>query len=108
MQLDVVHVLMAHPEDIDLVLVQSSKGSFLKVAHHIGLLCFRGIVLSMECNDPRCISPFAGVAVDQVARQVGIAGQDFWGYISPDGFTSDAFAVFCIGGDLLCHEVLDR
>ncbi|WP_259940281.1 hypothetical protein [Sulfitobacter sp. M368] len=108
MQFNITHVLVTDPEDIRLVGFEPRERGFLKIPHDIGLLYFRGIVLSMECNDPRCVSPFASVAVDQVARQVGIAGQYLWGYISPDGLTSDALAVFRIGSHLLCHEVIDR
>ncbi|WP_342077552.1 hypothetical protein [Yoonia sp. SS1-5] len=108
MQFNIAHVLVTNPEDIRLIGFEPRKRGFLKIPHHIGLLCFRGIILSMERDHARRVSPFAGVAVDQVARQFGIARQYFWGHISPDGLARDALAVFRIGGDLLCYEILDR
>ena len=108
MQLDVAHMPVTNPEDVRLILFQSGKSSFFKVAHDIGLLCFGGIVLGMECDDARRVSPFAGVAVDQVARQIGVPRQDFGCQLSPDSLARDALPIFRIGGDLLCHEILDR
>jgi len=107
-QLSVSHMPVADPEDIRLVGFEPRKCSCLKLAHHIGLLRFRGVVLDMERDDARCVSPFAGVAVDQVGGQIGVPRQDFGCHFSPDGLAGDALAIFGVGRDLAGQEVLDR
>ncbi|MEM1075042.1 MAG: hypothetical protein AAGI36_11335 [Pseudomonadota bacterium] len=108
MQFNIAHVLVTNPEDIRLVGFEPRKRSCLKRAHHIGLLRFRGVVLDVERDNARCVSPFAGVAVDQVAGQIGVPRQDFGCHFSPDGLAGDALAIFGVGRDLAGQEVLDR
>lgn len=51
MQFNIAHVLVTNPEDIRLVGFEPRKRSYLKLAHHIGLLRFRGVVLDVERDD---------------------------------------------------------
>jgi hypothetical protein len=62
----------------------------------------------MERHDAGCVPPFAGIAVDKVTSQIGIAGQYFRGYISSHGLASDALTVLGVSRDLLGQEILDR
>ncbi len=62
----------------------------------------------MERHNAGCVTPFAGIAVDKVTSQIGIAGQYLWGHISSHGLARNALAVFGVSRDLLSQEILDR
>ncbi len=64
MQLDIAHVLMAHPEDIRLIPFQSCEGGFLEIGHQSRLIRFAGIIINMEGHYARSVAPLSGVAVD--------------------------------------------
>ena len=72
-QFHVAHMGMAHPKDIRLIPLQPCEGGFFEIDHHSRLLCFRGIILSMEGHDATGVAPFPGIAVDQGASQLGVA-----------------------------------
>jgi hypothetical protein len=84
-QLDIAHMLMADPKDVGLIPLQSCKGGFLEILHDGRLLAFSGIIIHMERHHAGGVAPLASVAVDQVASQVGITGNQFWQHLPPDG-----------------------
>ena len=73
MQFDIAHVLVAHPEDICLIPLQSCEGGALEIARHSRLIRFGGIIVGMKGHHARGVPPFPRIAVDQSAGQVGIA-----------------------------------
>ncbi len=105
MQLDIAHMLMADPKDIGLIPLQSRKGGFLKLTHDDRLLAIRGIIIRMERHHAGRVPPFAGVAVDQMACQVGITGDQFWQHLPPDGLIGQTRTIFRIGGDLFSQQI---
>ena len=73
MQFHVAHMFMTHPENIRLIPLKPRKGGFLEIGHHSRLICFGGIIVSMEGQHAARVAPFPGVAVDQGAGEVGVA-----------------------------------
>ena len=72
MQLDITHVLVAHPEDIRLIPLKPRKGGCFEITHHSRLMCLGGIIISMKGHHARGVAPLSRVAVDHSAGQVGI------------------------------------
>lgn len=106
MQLDIAHVPMAHPEDIDLIPFQTGKGGRLEILHHRRLLIRRGIVIRMEGDDTTGIAPSARVAVDQSAGQIRIARKHLRQNIPPNGLAGNAFPILGIGCDLFGQQIV--
>lgn len=108
MQLDIAHMLVADPENIDLIPLQTREGGSLEIPHHSRLLIIRGTVIRMKGHHAGRVAPFPAVAVDQMASQIRIARKHLRQYSTPDGLPRNALPVRRIGRNFFRKQVFYR
>ena len=69
----ILSVSMTHPQDVELVRLESGERHALELVHHLLLLLGRGCVLDRERHDARRVPPLPLDAVDQLLGPLWVA-----------------------------------
>nr|CRY96121.1 hypothetical protein [uncultured prokaryote] len=69
-------MLMANPQNVVLIRLETSEGDLLELVHHLAL--FRRCRRILECkrDHPGRVAPIPIDAVDQIPRLIGVTAQD--------------------------------
>ncbi len=113
MQLHAALVGVPHPEHVDLVAVQTSKGELVEGVHDGLLLLFARMIVLIEADYARPVRPGVGAGVDQGTGVVRIAREHFRQRIAAlhqrDAVVvTDEIAIAVVGEHLRGDQIIDR
>lgn len=112
-QLDAAFMAVPNPEHVDLVAVQTGEGQLVEGIHDGLLLLFRRMVVLIEADHARPVSPGVGAGIDQGPGVVRIARQDFRkriaGLHQRDAVVvADKVAIGVVGEHVRGDQIIDR
>ncbi len=113
MQFHAAFVAVPHPEHVDLVAIQTSKGEFVEGVHDGLLLLFGRVVVLVEADHARPVRPGVGAGIDQGTGMIRIACQHLRQRITAlhqrdASVVTDEIAIAVIGEHMRGDQIIDR
>jgi hypothetical protein len=113
MQLYAALMAVPDPEHVDLVAIQTGEGKLVEGIHDGLLLLFRRMVVLVEADHARPVSPGVGAGIDQGTGVVRISRQNFRQRIAGlhqrhASVVADKIAIAVVGEHLRGDEIIDR